>query len=189
MKTALLLIDIQNDYFKGGRSELTDPDSALANARKVLNDFRKQNMPVIHVQHINTRDGATFFLPNTEGAEIHKELTPRKNEFLGVKHYPNSFYETDLHKIIEDNDITNLVVCGMMTHMCIDTTVRAARDYGLCIFLLDDACATKNLLYNGEVITATIVHKTFMSALNGMFADVIKTADFDIDGQLNCSKS
>jgi nicotinamidase-related amidase len=178
VRKALLIIDVQNDYFVGGKSELVDPGVALANIEKLLQHFRAKGMAVIHVQHINNRDGAVFFLPNTDGARIHKKLTPQEGEYLVVKHVPNSFYETNLRALLKENAIGELVVCGMMTHMCVDTTVRACKDFGVKATLIDDACATKNLADEGEMIPAKTVHEVFMASLNGMFADVTKTDRF-----------
>ncbi|MEI6100932.1 MAG: cysteine hydrolase family protein [Eubacteriales bacterium] len=181
MNQALLIIDIQNDYFEGGLSPLCDPLSALANAEAALGQFRAAGLPVIHVQHVNTREGATFFLPDTDGVQIHKNLTPHEDEFIVVKHTPNSFYQTNLTEIINWNKIASLVVCGMMSHMCIDTTVRAAKDHDLSVTLLEDACTTKDLSFSGEQIEAKTVHKTFIAALNGIFAKVIKTNELILD--------
>ena len=91
MTTALLLIDIQNDYFETGTMPLDGSDRASKNARLILDDFRANALPVIHVQHIATRPTATFFLPNTFGAEIHKNVEPLATEQVIVKHFPNSF--------------------------------------------------------------------------------------------------
>jgi nicotinamidase-related amidase len=175
MKTALLIIDVQNDYFPGGRSPLHRPLEALEKIEKVLRQFRERELPVIHVQHVNTRPGAAFFLPETSGVMIHERLRPGENEFLVVKHAPSSFLNTNLLQLLQDNGITDLTVCGMMSHMCVDTTVRACMDYGLKVTLLADACATKDLVYNGETIPAETVHKTFMASLNGIFARVVDT--------------
>ena len=175
MAQGLLLIDIQNDYFPGGAMELVNPLGALDNAEKLLAHFRKQNLLVIHVQHVNMREGATFFLPNTEGAKIHKKLTPQADEDLVIKHAPSSFFQTNLLEILKEKQIDQLIVAGMMTHMCIDTTVRAAKDYGLEITVAEDACATKDLVFDGEVLPAATVQKVFMAGLNGMFAKVVKT--------------
>ena len=180
---ALLIIDVQNEYFEGGKSELNNPLGALRNIEKVLMTFRQRNLPIIHVQHINTREGATTFLPNTNGVLIHKNLTPLDSEYLVIKHAPNSFFETNLLDILKKNNISDLVVCGMMSHMCIDTTTRACKDFGLKVTLLSDACATKNLSFNGEIIPAETVHKTFMASLNGMFANIIETNQFLNIGQ------
>ena len=177
---ALLIIDVQNDYFEGGKSELYNSKVALQNIEKVLMIFRQRNLPVIHVQHINTREGATFFLPNTDGVLIHKNITPLESEYIVTKHAPNSFFETNLLDIMKENNINDLVICGMMSHMCIDTTTRACKDFGIKVTLLNDACATKDLSFNGEIIPAETVHNTFMASLNGMFANVIKTQLFSL---------
>ncbi len=177
---ALLIIDVQNDYFEGGKSELYNPKAALKNIEKVLMIFRQRNLPVIHVQHINNREGATFFLPNTHGVLIHKNITPLESEYIVTKHAPNSFFETNLLDILKENSINELVICGMMSHMCIDTTTRACKDFGIKVTLLNDACATKNLSFHGEIIPAQTVHNTFMASLNGMFANVIDTQLFSL---------
>lgn len=175
MKKALLIIDVQNDYFEGGKMELHKPLDALANIEKILEDFRESKLPVIHVRHINTREGATFFLPETDGAEIHKNLTPWDNEYVVIKQAPNSFLGTNLLEILKENNIDELVICGMMSHMCVDTTVRICMDYGIKVTLLEDACATKELTFRSEVIPAETVHSVFMASLDKMFATVIKT--------------
>ncbi len=178
MKQALLLVDIQNEYFEGGKRTLHEPLKALGNAELVLKKFREAGAPVIHVQHINNNPGATSFLPGTDGVNIHERLTPLKCEPVVVKHEPSSFYNTDLLEILHWREITELVVCGMMSHMCIDTTVRACKDHRLNVTLLEDACTTMDLAFAGEVIPAQTVHKAFMAALDGMFARVITTEEY-----------
>ncbi len=131
MKSAFIIVDIQNDYFKGGRNELYQPEQAASNAKCVLDHYRKKGLPVYHVQHISNREGATFFLPGTEGAENHKLVKPQPGEKVFVKHTPNSFFDTGLADELTDQHIENITVCGMMSHMCIDTTVRAAHGLGL----------------------------------------------------------
>ncbi|OJU17708.1 MAG: cysteine hydrolase [Clostridiales bacterium 43-6] len=180
MNKALLIIDAQNDYFPGGKSELFHAEIALSNIENALALFRANNLPVIHVQHINTRKGATFFLPETEGVKIHKNLVPKDNEHVVIKHYPNSFLQTNLAEILIEHNISHLVICGMMSHMCVDTTTRACMDFAIKPTLLSDACATKDLTYAGNKIPAETVHNAFMASLSGMFAAVIKTADLTI---------
>lgn len=176
-KTALLIIDIQNDYFEGGKNELQGSFGASLNARNVLEKFREKKSQIIHVQHISTKPGSTFFLPETEGCKIQVNVQPLENEKVIVKHYPNSFRETDLNIYLQSLGINHLVVCGMMTHMCVDTTVRAARDLGYEITLLGDACATKDLQFE-KVVKAEDVHQSFLAALNGVFAKVENTSDY-----------
>lgn len=178
MKQALLIIDVQNDYFKGGKSELFEPEIALKNIDNVLENFRRIGKTVIHVQHINTRPNATFFLPNTEGVKIHQMLTPLESEYLVEKHYPNSFLKTELESIIKKEQIEELIICGMMTHMCIDTTTRACMDYGLKATVLEDCCATKNLVFQDVIVPATTVQNTFMASLNGLFAEIMSSLDY-----------
>lgn len=178
MKKALLIIDVQNDYFAGGRSELYNPGAALENIEKLLCRFRSENMPVIYVQHINVREGATFFLPGTNDVLIHETIAPQTGDHVVVKHTPNSLFETNLLNIMQMNAVHELVICGMMSHMCVDTTTRACRDFGIPVTLIDDACATKNLSWDGQIIPAAVVHRVFMAALNGMFATVMKTDEF-----------
>lgn len=180
MKRALLIIDVQNDYFGGGKFELCKSEEALSNVEKALKLFRDSKLPVIHIQHINESKNAAFFVPNSNGALIHANLTPLEGEYHIIKHAPNSFFETDLANILKANNITDVVICGMMSHMCVDTTTRACRDYGLSATLLEDACATRDLSYRNSIFPAKTVHDVFMASLNGAFASVIKTEELTI---------
>jgi nicotinamidase-related amidase len=91
---------------------------------------------------------------------------------------PNSFRETELLDYLKANDITELIICGMMTHMCIDATTRAAYDFGFKCTVIGDACATKNLELNGQIAKAKDVQIAFLSALDGTFADIKTTIEF-----------
>ena len=175
MNSALIIVDIQNDYFQKGTMTLVEPDKASENAKLVLEQFRKEKFPIIHIQHIATQTSATFFLPNTEGAKIHSNVQPLVEEKVIVKHYPNSFRETELLTYLKANNITDLTICGMMTHMCIDATTRAAYDLGFKCIVVGDACATKDLNLNGETVKAKDVQIAFLSALDGTYADVKTT--------------
>lgn len=174
---ALLIIDVQNDYFPFGKYELHAPEAALDAIKDLLKYFREKNLPVFYVQHISEED-ADFFVPGTEGAEIHRDIAPQSGEKVIIKHEPNSFYETALQDELKESGVTELVVCGMMTHMCIDTTVRAAKDYGYHMILIEDACATRDLEWKQEWIPAKTVQKVFMASLNQEFACVQSSAEF-----------
>ncbi|MGM0900584.1 MAG: cysteine hydrolase family protein [Bacillota bacterium] len=179
MSTALIIVDIQNDYFPKGKMELSNPDKAAANAAKVLDWFRQNNKDhIFHVQHIAGSPEVGFFLPDTEGAEIHETVRPLENENIIVKNFPNSFLKTDLESKLRDKGVTKVVVVGMMTHMCIDATVRAAVDLGFETTLIEDACATLDLSYQEKKVPAEQVHYAFVGALKGMYANVISTEDF-----------
>lgn len=178
MKKALIIIDIQNDYFDNGTMPLVGSDVACENAKLLLDNFRAEGLSVIFIQHIATRPDASFFLPNTEGVKIHKKISPLKGEKIIIKHYPNSFRETDLMEYLNKTQITDLVICGMMTHMCVDATTRAAKDFGFNISVIGDACATKNLEYYGKTVEATEVQNSFLSALNYFYSTVQTTGEY-----------
>jgi nicotinamidase-related amidase len=173
MNQALLLIDIQNDYFPGGAMELAGSEQAAVQAAKLLRHFRNKALPVIHIQHLATREGATFFRPNTSGVEIYHGVTPISGESVFQKNYPNSFRETPLLEHLRREGVTQLVIAGMMTHMCIDTTTRAAADLGFQCLLAHDACATRALTFGNSTVPAAQVQAAFMAALNGLFAQVL----------------
>jgi nicotinamidase-related amidase len=178
MITALIIIDIQNDYFDGGFNSLSGSNIAAKNARLILDDFRSKGLPIIHIQHIATRPTASFFLPGTFGADIFADVRPLDNEKLIVKHYPNSFRETDLLEYLLSMDINQLVICGMMTHMCVDATTRAAKDFGFECTLIADACATKDLEIDGRQIMATDVQASFLAALSYFYSTVKTTKEY-----------
>jgi nicotinamidase-related amidase len=170
-----MVVDIQNDYFPGGNMELVGIGAAAANARLLLDAFRKSGRPVIHIQHIAIHEGATFFLPDTNGAEINPLVAPQGDEIVVVKNYPNSFRDTPLLKILKRRNIKEIITSGAMSHMCIDATVRAAFDLGFTCTVVDDACATKELMFRGKSIHAPEVHAAFMAALSGSYANVLST--------------
>lgn len=170
--TALLIIDIQNDYFPGGRMELSGAEEAGARAGKLLNACRDRGIPVIHIQHLSTRSGATFFIPGTPGADINSAVTPWSGEKIIKKNFPNSFRDTELGELLEEKNVKRLVICGMMTHMCIDATVRAAFDLGYQCKVAGDACATRDLSLGGVTVPALHVHTAFLAALGSGYAEV-----------------
>lgn len=177
MSTALLLIDLQNDYFPGGRMELERSSEAVAKAAEVLALFREKGLPVFHVRHESLQDGASFFLPGTSGAEIHGDVLPTSDEIVITKHYPNSFRETDLLDHLKAAGVTKLVVAGMMTHMCVDAGVRAAVDLGFECAILSDASATRALPFGDVIIPAAHVHGSFLAALGMAYGTVLTVTE------------
>ena len=130
------------------------------------------------MQHIASDPALGFFLPDTTGAEIHETVLPLETETVIIKNFPNSFLETGLESKLRENGVTKVVIIGMMTHMCIDATVRAAVDLGFEAVLIEDACATRDLSYGNKTVPAEQVHYAFVSALNGMYANVTSTDAF-----------
>ncbi len=157
--------------------ELEGCDAAAKCAGELLHFFREHNWVRIHIQHISIRPGATFFIPDTTGVEIHPSIKPRNDEMVFQKHYPNSFRGTPLLDYLRQENITQLVVGGMMTHNCVDTTVRAANDFGIACIVAHDACATRSLQFGDRRVTAQDVQAAYMAALNGSFGRVMATKD------------
>jgi len=174
-QTALIIVDIQNDYFPGGAFELEGADAAAKKAAEALAAFRANKLPVIHIRHENLSPEAGFFLPGTKGAEIHPATAPLDGETVLAKHYPNSFRETGLEQELRKLDVRKVVVIGMMTLLCIDATVRAACDLGFEVVVLHDACAARALEFNGAVVPAAQVHAAFLAALRLFYAEVVAT--------------
>jgi nicotinamidase-related amidase len=178
MRSALLLIDLQNDYFPGGRMELVGIEPAAVRAQKLLEAFRKSRQPIFHVQHVALGQDATFFQPDTKGVEIYATLQPLPGEPMVQKHFPNSFRETGLREALNRARIEGLIICGAMSHMCIDATTRAAFDYDLHCRVIHDACATRHLVFEGIDVPAPQVHAAFMAALRARYARVLSLEEF-----------
>ena len=176
MKKALLVIDLQNDYFERGALPLCGVESALNNTNKLIDYAHSHGIEVYIIKHISIKEGATFFLPNTKGVELHKKLKITDSKLI-TKYFPNSFRGTSLEESLKAQNIEELIICGAMSHMCVDSTVRAGFDLGYRVTLVEDACATRDLSCNGEVISAKEVHGSFISALGSVFASVVSTQE------------
>jgi nicotinamidase-related amidase len=157
--------------------ELVAMDAAAATASTVLAGFRDEEKPVYHIQHVSTRPGATFFLPGTEGMETHASVAPAEDEAVIQKNFPNSFRDTTLLDTLKGDGIEHLTICGAMSHMCIDATTRAAFDLGFSCTVVADACATRDLQFEGKAIPAADVHAAFMAALAVPYARVVGAAE------------
>lgn len=177
MSRALVIVDIQNDYFPGGAHPLVDPEAAAANAQQLLEAFRAGGEPLIHVQHVWDAPDAAFMRPGTKGIEIHDSVAPASGETVIQKVNPNSFLDTPLEDELRARGVDHVVVCGMMTSMCVDATVRAAVDLGFEATVAHDACATCDLDFGGETISARQVHGAFLAALGDGYATVTTTAE------------
>ena len=166
-KTALLLIDIQNFYFPAGKLPLVNPQKASLQAKKVLQRFREKKELVIHIRHLAS-----------SGAKIHKHVKPQKEEKVISKRFANSFRDTELLGFLRKNHVTHLVIVGMQTHMCLEAATRAAADLGFKCTVIHDACATRDLKFNNQVIPAEAVHNATLASLSRTYAKVIDTATF-----------
>ena len=178
MSKALLLVDIQNEYFPGGKLPLEGSVEASLKAQEALTHFRNEKLPIIHIQHITTRPGVPIFIAGTPEIEIHENVKPLPGELIVQKNFPNSFRDTPLLDNVKDLGIRQLVICGNMTHMCIDATTRAAFDHGFDCVVLSDACATMSLTNDNLVVPANHVQASFLAALGWVYAKIVKVDDF-----------
>jgi len=176
MKNALLVIDIQKDYFEGGKYPLVEPLAAAQKAYMILQCFREHGGHHIHIQHIALKPDAPFFVKGSIGSDIHDSAAHFVGEPIVYKHYPNSFRETNLLEMLKGWGVERVVITGMMTHMCVDATTRAAADFGFKVIVAEDACATRDLDFGNTLVPADHVHKAFMSALQS-YGDVMKSEE------------
>jgi nicotinamidase-related amidase len=177
MARALVLVDIQNDYFPGGANPLVGPEAAAGRARTLLDAFRAAGEPVFHVRHVWDAPDALYLRPGTPGGEINPAVEPLPGEAVVEKAFPNAFLETSLDHDLKDAGVDGLIVCGMMTSMCVDATVRAAVDLGYEVSVAHDACATMPLEFDGRRIEAPDVHAAFLAALADGYARVDAAAE------------
>ncbi len=165
-KTALLLIDIQDFYFPGGKVELVEPDLAAKKANEALKFFRDKKAPVIHIKH--------QFGP---GGDINKLVAPEEGEMIITKSEVNSFNGTDLNEYLKKIGVSNVVIVGMQTHMCVEGATRGAYDLGYKVAVIGDACATRDLEFADEKIPAKLVHASTLATLKS-YAKVISLEEF-----------
>jgi nicotinamidase-related amidase len=175
MGLALIIIDIQNFYF--GEKGLDGSVEASLNAKRLLHYFREHDLPIVHVQHIK-QDVSELTEEQKTSIQIHQNVEPIDGETIIVKKTPGSFNGTKLLEILKDKGVDELVICGMMSNMCVDTTTREAFDLDFKCSVIQDACATRSYNFNGKEIPSEYVHATAMASLAFAFAEVISVNEF-----------
>lgn len=176
-RRAVIAVDIQNDYFDGGKFPLSGMTEAAANARRVIDAARAAGDLVVHVRHEFIDPAMPFFNPGTEGAAIHDSVTPRDGEPVVTKNHVNAFRDTDLKAVLDKAGVDEVVIVGAMSHMCIDAATRAASDMGYATTVVHDACATRDLEFGGKTVPADQVHAAMMAGLAFGYATVVGTDD------------
>jgi nicotinamidase-related amidase len=175
--TALVLIDFQNEYFDG-RLPIPNGLPALRNAARLVALADAYGLPVYHIQHIGAANGP-LFAAGSALAEIHPELTPAPRHHVLRKTTTSSFASTDLHTQLQARGIKTLIIAGLMTHMCVSTATRDARQFGAQsygVLLAADACATRDIDgWDGGVVSHQVLHQVTLTALSDNFAQVLDT--------------
>jgi nicotinamidase-related amidase len=178
-KRALIVIDVQNEYFDGALP-ITDPspETSLANIGRAMDGATGAGVPVIVVQHSNTETDATMFRRGSSLWELHPEVEERRRDHLVEKQLPGSFTGTSLEDILSAAGVDTVALTGYMTHMCVDTTSRQAAHLGLSVEILDDATGTLSLEYSGGSAAGDELHRATLVAQGQFFADVLSTDDW-----------
>lgn len=166
-RTALLIIDIQQFYFPGGNYECVNPIAASLKAKKLLAKFRQEGLLVVHVRHNDPVQG-----------DIHPHVAPIPGEDVFTKDNINSFHGTGLLEYLRQHQVERLIICGMMTDVCVEAAVRAGTDQGFECILIEDACATMDAVYNGHTVSAKKVQIATFSVLSTFYAQVMKAREF-----------
>ncbi|MCJ1976878.1 cysteine hydrolase [Lactococcus piscium] len=177
MKQGLLVIDVQNDYFTGGKMTLAGADEALIKINALEAQFLAAKLPIIYIQHIKYETNADFFEVGTVGADLHPQLKHDASSIIVEKQFPNSFQGTTLQHQLEQNGVEQLVICGMMTHMCIRATTPVAESLGYAPIVISDATATRDLTVDGELMSAKQVQETMLAELSAV-ARLMTTNEF-----------
>ena len=156
MKTALLLIDLQNDYFPGGKYPLWNTDAVLASVEAAVARAHREGMDIVHVQHVSANSDAPFFHPGSDGARIHPRiLAVAPDAPVVVKQFADAFHRTDLASLLAQRGIGRLLLAGMMTQNCILATAlsKGAAPYGVAV------------LAEGTTTVDPMIHRFALSAM------------------------
>lgn len=175
-KTALLLIDFQMEYYSGG---LPIPDGAAAakNAADLVDWADQVGVHVIHIHHVAGNPKSPLFTPGGRHVAPHPLVVPADHHQRVTKGLPSSFVGTGLQVLLQERTADTLIITGLMTHMCVDSTTRDALSLGYKSIVAADACATRDLpdTTGNGVLPHRELHRCSLSALADRYADVMST--------------
>ncbi len=179
MHTIVVTLDIQRDYFPGGAFPLWRAGSALRAARRILDAARAASIPIIHIKHEGLEPAASFLRAGSRWTEPHPGLgiPPDGSEMIIVKHEPDAFLGTELEEALRAREACWIVWMGMMTWMCVDTTLRAAAARGWQGILVEDACASGWLIKDGLPIFPWTSQRAFLAAIGSRFARLSRASE------------
>lgn len=175
--TGLLVIDIQNEYFPGGKMVIPDGMKALNNSKKLVEFAHQKGIPVWFVHHVGAK-GGPLFAEGSVFAEFHKDLQPTKDDRIITKATPSAFVGTDLEQQLKAKGIKQLIVTGLMTHMCVSTTSRDAVPKGFSVIIPEDATATRSIDDSrGGVIDHQLLQRAAIAGVADVFAEIRTTQE------------
>ena len=176
---ALVMVDCQDTY-REGVMQLAGVEPALRQAQRLLARARSARVPVFHVRH-DAGAGSPYDLADRLG-QISAEVAPAEGEAVVTKRFPNTFVQTELEQQLRAAGITDVILAGFMTHMCISSTARGAFSLGFRPTVVAAATATRDLPgADGVVVPAAAMQAASLAGLRDLFAVVVESAD-DIPG-------
>jgi nicotinamidase-related amidase len=179
-RTALVLIDFQKEYYSGN-VPLPDGEAAAASAGRLVAWADRAGVQVVHVHHVAPSPKAALFTPGSDRIEPHPKLVPHATHRRFTKALPSSFVGTELDAFLKGKGIETLILAGLMTHMCVDSTARDAISLGYKVVVVGDACATRDLpdRGTGAPLPHAEIHRASLTALADRFADVLTVAEVE----------
>lgn len=174
MRKALLVIDVQNEYFNG-KLPVTYPENSFTNIKKVMEAANRTKIPVILIQHTNTEKDIITFKRGTDEWNLHEEICKGNYQAIVEKNLPGSFTGTELESYLRKNNINTVTICGYMTQMCCDTTARQAMHLGFNVEFLSDATGTLDVSNSAGEISACELHKAILITQAMKFSEVMTT--------------
>lgn len=179
MTTALVVIDVQNEYVTGGLPIVHPPvEEGLANIAAAVDAANTAGIPVVLVRHTEPDPTGGLFVAGTPEWELHDAVASRRHDVVIDKRLPGSFTDTPLAEWLTSRDVDRLVIAGWMTHMCVDSTTRQAMHRGLDVTVLVDATGTIDI---GDDLPAALVHRVELGVLGDGFAQLRSTSDWVAD--------
>ena len=164
MKKALLVIDVQNDYFPGGKFPLWHTEETLDNIEKAILKAESNNVPVIIIQHV-ADSNAPFFNEGTEGVEVHPGiLKAAPHGKIVIKTFADTFHKTNLAEVLSELGVEELLVCGMMTHNCVTHTAISKSAEKYSVKILPDCCTTVDELIHLLALDALSIRIEFVNS-------------------------
>jgi nicotinamidase-related amidase len=173
-KAALILIDIQQGFADPVWGSRNNPDAEV-NAARLLEAWRESGLPLVHIQHRSTTPGSPL-RPGQPGVEIQDAVAPHPGEPVMTKSVNSAFIGTGLEGWLRERGIDQLVIAGLTTNHCVETTTRMAGNLGFRPILVEDACATFDRTGpDGTLWPAATIHAVTLANLNGEFAEIATT--------------
>jgi nicotinamidase-related amidase len=176
-KHALLVIDVQNEYFSG-KLPVTHPAGSLENILRSMDTAQAAGVQVVLIQHAAPQPDAAVFRRGSREWELHPEIAARPRAALIHKSLPGSFTGTELEQWLRGRGVTSVAIAGYMTQMCCDTTARQAMHRGFAVDFLADATGTLNFKNSAGEISAEDLHRAILITQQARFSQVVKTADW-----------